>query len=97
MALRTYIVAYDIADDRRRRHVFKSLHGFGDRLQFSVFRCDLSDANKVRLKAALADIIHHKDDQVLIFDLGPVEAVRRETVEYLGEVYRPADHDAMVI
>ncbi len=97
MSLRTYIVTYDITDDRRRRRVFKALHGFGDHLQYSVFRCDLSLANKVRMKTALAEILHHRDDQVLIFDLGPVESIRPETVEYLGVVYKPAEHEALVI
>ncbi|PJF46320.1 MAG: CRISPR-associated endonuclease Cas2, partial [Candidatus Thermofonsia Clade 3 bacterium] len=36
-----YIVTYDIADDRRWRKVFKLMYGYGDRLQYSVFRCAL--------------------------------------------------------
>ena len=43
-----YIVTYDICDDARRTAVYKALRGFGDHLQYSVFRCDLSDASGSR-------------------------------------------------
>ncbi len=33
----TYIVCYDIANDKRLRKVFKTCGNFGDHLQFSVF------------------------------------------------------------
>ena len=39
---RTYIVTYDIADARRWRRVFKTMNGFGEWLQLSVFQCRLS-------------------------------------------------------
>ncbi|MCY4239233.1 MAG: CRISPR-associated endonuclease Cas2 [Rhodospirillaceae bacterium] len=39
---RIYIVTYDISDTRRWRRVFKTMHGFGEWLQFSVFQCRLS-------------------------------------------------------
>ena len=41
-----YIVTYDITDDRRRTAVYKCLRGFGDHLQYSVFRCDLVDRRR---------------------------------------------------
>ena len=47
-----YIVTYDITDDRRREAVFKALRGFGDHLQYSVFRCDLSDRERVEMSEA---------------------------------------------
>ena len=34
---RSYLVAYDINDDRRRDHVAKILRRYGERLQYSVF------------------------------------------------------------
>lgn len=34
---RSYLVAYDIIDDRRRSHVSKILSTCGERLQYSVF------------------------------------------------------------
>ena len=40
-------MAYDVLDDKRRTKAHKILKGRGDALQYSVFRCDLSDAERV--------------------------------------------------
>ena len=37
-----YIVAYDIADPRRWRRVFRLMNGYGEWLQLSVFQCRLN-------------------------------------------------------
>ena len=42
----TYLVCYDIANDKRLRRVFKVCKNYGDHLQFSVFECDLNPAEK---------------------------------------------------
>ncbi|MFO0762685.1 MAG: CRISPR-associated endonuclease Cas2, partial [Byssovorax sp.] len=34
----TYVVAYDVCDPKRLRQVHKTMRGFGDALQLSVFR-----------------------------------------------------------
>jgi len=46
---RLYIIMYDIADDKRLRLVFKIMRGYGDHLQYSVFRCELSKREKFEL------------------------------------------------
>ncbi|MEM9489513.1 MAG: CRISPR-associated endonuclease Cas2, partial [Myxococcota bacterium] len=66
-----YLVCYDICDGRRLRLVYQTMRGYGDHLQLSVFRCDLSDAEKVKMVTELADIVQHDEDQVLIVPLGP--------------------------
>jgi len=79
-----YIVSYDICDDKRLRKVFKAMHGFGSRMQYSVFRCELSQADKVRMIAKLDPLIHHVEDQILIVDIGPAPGRSDECVESLG-------------
>ena len=69
----TYLVCYDIADEKRLRKVFKTMRGYGDHLQYSVFECQLTAMDLVRLRSQLSLIIGHADDQVLIVDLGPAE------------------------
>lgn len=44
-----YLVAYDIRDPFRLRKVHKIVRGFGDSMQYSVFVCDLTSAERVRL------------------------------------------------
>lgn len=81
---RHYLVTYDIADAKRLRRVFKTMKGFGSHLQLSVFQCDLPEIDLVRMKAALTEIIHHDDDQVLIIDLGPTESHPVKRIESMG-------------
>lgn len=71
----TYIVAYDIADDRRWRAIFKLMNGFGEWMQLSVFQCRLTRARFIDLEAKLSQIIHTGEDHVMIIDIGPAEGV----------------------
>lgn len=70
MDLRTFIVTYDISSPKRWRKVFRAMHGYGEHVQLSVFRCDLSDIQRARMKSDLDLLVHHDHDQVLIIDLG---------------------------
>lgn len=81
---RHYLVTYDIADPKRLRRVFKTMKGFGAHLQLSVFQCDLPEIDLVRMRAALTEIIHHTEDQMLIIDLGATESNPVKRMESLG-------------
>jgi CRISPR-associated endonuclease Cas2 len=59
------LVAYDIADDRRRNEVAELLQRHGDRVQYSVFIVDGRPAQFVRLERQLARAIHPNEDSVL--------------------------------
>jgi CRISPR-associated protein Cas2 len=63
---RLYIVAYDIRDPKRWRRVFKAMHGYGEWLQLSVFQCRLSRPRQDELIAAIDQLIHHKEDHVIV-------------------------------
>ena len=94
---RTYIVTYDICDPKRLRHVFKTCRGFGVHLQYSVFECDLTDAERTTFESALNKIIHHNEDQVLFIDLGPVALRGERTVTALGQSYSKFDQPCFVV
>ena len=68
----TYLVCYDIADDKRRTDVFETCKDFGNHVQYSVFLCELDRREVVTLRELLRELIHGDEDQVLIIDLGPV-------------------------
>lgn len=74
--LTVWLVTYDITDDGRLRRVYKLLRGYGDRLQYSVFRCILSDRQLATLKDKLGEAIDHASDQVLFVPLGSPDAER---------------------
>lgn len=80
-----WIVAYDICDPKRLRLVYKTMRGFGEHWQYSVFHCELSPARKVRLLSLLEDIIDHSVDQVLFAPLGPVGGHNQQSIEVLGK------------
>ncbi len=61
-----YIVSYDIRDDKRLRRVAKTLQGFGVRLQYSVFRCHLSERDMERLRWELSKIMMKEDDVLIV-------------------------------
>jgi CRISPR-associated protein Cas2 len=77
------IVTYDISDPKRLRKVFKAMKGFGQHLQLSVFRCDLTDMERFEMIGVVQSIIHHGEDQVLLIELGPSEG-RAHSVESIG-------------
>jgi CRISPR-associated protein Cas2 len=65
-----YLVAYDIADDRRREDVAALLSGYGPRVQLSVFECDLaSRRDAAGLRARLRRLIDPVEDQVRVYPL----------------------------
>ena len=51
----SYLICYDISDDKRLRRVFKTMRAWGDHIQFSVFECQLTPADLVRLRADAAE------------------------------------------
>ena len=57
------VVCYDISDDRRRTRVSNILKGFGNRVQRSVFECDLRPKDFPKLKQRLSKVL--KDDDGL--------------------------------
>ena len=99
-AERVYIVAYDIGDQKRWRHVFKLMHGYGQWLQLSVFQCRLTPRRRAELGAALEQLIKREEDHVVIMDVGmdvgPADRVQL-AVESFGKRFDPIVREAIVI
>jgi len=82
-----YVVSYDVCDPKRLRAVFKTMRGYGDPLQLSVFRCELDAREVLELRARLAELINHDEDQVLFVDIGPTEGRGAISIRALGKPY----------
>jgi CRISPR-associated protein Cas2 len=93
----SYIVCYDICEEKRLRRVFKIMRGYGDHLQYSVFECQLTRMDLAHLRAQLAEVIHHKEDQVLFVDLGPAEGRGDRVITALGKPYTTLDAPCIVV
>ena len=94
---RLYIVTYDISSPSRLRQVYKTMRGFGDHLQYSVFRCILSDRQMVRLRSALESVIDPGEDQVLFIPLGPAHKKKAWGMFTLGRKLVHADRVVRIL
>jgi CRISPR-associated protein Cas2 len=80
------LVCYDVnttttAGEARLRRVAKACEGYGQRVQYSVFECSLTDMLLDKMRAKLLDIIDREQDSLRIYRLyGP----RDERLEVYG-------------
>ncbi len=63
---RWYLVCYDIRNARRLRKAAKLVEGYGQRLQYSVFRCYLSDRQLQEMRWRLTELLEPADDVMMI-------------------------------
>lgn len=61
-----YLVCYDIRSPKRWRKAYKLLNGYGERLQYSIFRCWLSPRSREKLRWELEKVLETEDDLLLI-------------------------------
>ena len=61
-----FLVTYDVRDDRRLRRLARILEGFGTRVQYSVFRCHLSDRGLERLRWEMSRCLQPEDGLLVL-------------------------------
>ena len=59
-----WLITYDIVDDRRRARVARQLEAWGDRMQYSVFECELTPEQRRQLIAQLSELIDKGEDSL---------------------------------
>jgi CRISPR-associated protein Cas2 len=64
-----FVVAYDIAQDRRREKVMNTLKNFGLRVQYSVFECELTMKRAAELLERLRPLIDTRSDRIHMYPL----------------------------
>ncbi len=64
-----HVIAYDIADDRRRLRLAERLLDFGRRVQESVFEAFLDEAQYAELTVEIAQLTDDQEDSVRIYAL----------------------------
>jgi CRISPR-associated protein Cas2 len=70
----TVLVAYDVSTEdaagrRRLRRVAQQCTNFGQRVQKSVFECQVNDMEYERMVRALVKIIHKEEDSLRVYRL----------------------------
>jgi CRISPR-associated protein Cas2 len=81
------VVSYDIVDDKRRTKVMQTLEGYGRRVQYSVFECELRPADLQRLKERLGALIQKEEDDIRFYPLCE-GCLARVTMLGKAKVYR---------
>jgi CRISPR-associated protein Cas2 len=71
---RWWLVCYDVRDPKRLRKTARHMEGYGERLQYSVFRCWMTPRESERLRWELTEILAAEDDVLLIPICGPCAA-----------------------
>jgi CRISPR-associated protein Cas2 len=91
-----FLVCYDIRDPDRLRRVHRVMRGWGDPVQYSVFRCVLSPRQRVWLESELLDVLNQADDQVMIVPLGAPDGVVERRIRTLGQPLKEAERVCQV-
>ena len=52
-----FLISYDISVDQRRNRLAKLLEGYGSRVQYSVFECDLTPAQWKSLRQQITKLV----------------------------------------
>lgn len=92
-----YLVSYDITSPERLPKVYKTMKGFGEHVQYSVFLCRLNPKEKVLLNAALLDIMNQKKDRIMVVNLGPAEGTSENRIEILGVQEPPKEPGPIIV
>ncbi|KYC43864.1 CRISPR-associated protein Cas2 [Scytonema hofmannii PCC 7110] len=56
-----YLICYDIRCQKRWRKAYKLLEGYGERIQYSIFRCWLNQRTREKLRWELEKILTTED------------------------------------
>ena len=93
------LVTYDVdttdkAGQRRLRRVAKACIDYGQRVQNSVFECELTEVQLCMLKERISEIIDHSLDSIRIYHLNRNENRR---VEVMGVETSFDVNDALII
>ena len=92
------LVSYDVATEnyegeRRLRHVAQTCLNFGQRVQYSVFECEVEKKQYVQLKKQLKSIMNPDEDSIRFYRIHePTE----QYIDHLG-IKEPDDFDDPMI
>lgn len=92
-----YVVAYDVADPQRLTQAYKTMLGYGDHVQYSVFLCNLSRIELARLKESLAEILNYGEDRILVVDTGPSYGTGPGRIETIGAALPTGGREASFV
>ena len=69
LPIRTWVITYDISDNKRRYRVARALSAYGERVQYSAFECRLDDREVSQLRQQVNGMIDAEADSVRWYPL----------------------------
>jgi CRISPR-associated protein Cas2 len=75
------VISYDIPEDKRRTKIHKILKSYGQWMQFSLFECELTDAQYAKLRSSLSKLIKPDEDSIRFYSLC---ACCKQKIERIG-------------
>jgi len=88
-----YVIAYDLANDKRRSKLFNLLSGYGRWTQYSLFECHLTDKQYLQLRQKLDKLLKADEDSVRFYRLC---AGCMDKVETIGGE-KPKDETTIIV
>lgn len=76
-----YLISYDVVEDRDRTHLAHLLEDYGQRVQYSVFECELNEHQFLDLREKMIEQIDLSTDSIRIYRLC---AQCRQAMEVIG-------------
>ncbi len=86
-----YLICYDIPDDKRRKKIAALLEGYGERVQYSVFECNLKTKQYRVLQIRLRKIFNPEKDNLRFYPISTHTFAQIEVWGVAVEVTSPAD------
>lgn len=63
------VVAYDVADNKRRSKIVKVLEKTGTRINYSVFECMLTVSQLQKIQERIERLINPKEDRIVYYPI----------------------------
>jgi CRISPR-associated protein Cas2 len=89
-----YAISYDVVDDRRRLQVSHALLDYGERVQKSVFECNVELDQFALLVKRLGMIINAEEDSVRIYQIC---GNCKEKIQILGQGHVTEDPEVYIV
>jgi len=88
------MISYDITDDAKRKRVHDILKNYGERVQFSVFECNLTEAQLGVMRMKVKECIDEDSDSIRTYLLC---SSCKDKVEAFGTGMSPGEDDRFFV
>ncbi len=88
------VISYDLTNDRRRTKIHQALKNYGAWIQYSVFECDISKVEYLKLRHRLEGLIKEEEGDSLRFYF--LCETCKQKIERIGGI-APPTNDAIFL